>query len=291
MENIFLLPTEQKSRLHYYTVGVDSGYRWVLSKEPLNWKTTHHIYITSNEVIKDVRPHVGKWQLEQGHILNKFPNYLTDLSECKLVIMTTDPILIADGVQPIDDEFLEWFIKNPKCKFVKTKDIGMRNNYPGFVYEIIIPEVNLPIPINKMSVGEKNGSLEECIKELIDKQLSDLEAVLPLDNDNIPEECFCERPDDNTCDYCDEQETIQILNDAKSKILLYKQPMMKITDTNGKDWGFKKVMSMNWDNDGKLWSVLIDFMENGNSNDFSPFYNYTGEFINQHGNLKGKIIL
>ena len=73
-----------------------------------------NLYITSDEEIKDVRPHKGKWQLEQGQILNKFPNYLTDLSECKLVIMTTDPRLIKDGVQALDDEFLNWFIKNQK---------------------------------------------------------------------------------------------------------------------------------------------------------------------------------
>lgn len=69
-----------------------------------------------------------------------------------------------------------------------------------------------------------------------------------------------------------------------------KQLKIKITDTNGKDWGYKKVMSMNQDNYGRLYMVIIDFMEFGNSNEFSPFYNYTGEFINVHGNLKGKIV-
>lgn len=35
----------------------------------------------------------------KGNILNKFPDYLTDLSECKLIILTTDQDLIEDGVQ------------------------------------------------------------------------------------------------------------------------------------------------------------------------------------------------
>ena len=48
-------------------------------------------YFVSNEVIKDVRPYKGKWQVEKGSILNKFPTYLTDLSECKLVIATNNP--------------------------------------------------------------------------------------------------------------------------------------------------------------------------------------------------------
>jgi hypothetical protein len=84
---------------------------------------TQHIYITSDEEIKDIRPYKGKWQLEKGEILNKFPNYLTDLSECKLVIMTTDQDLIKEGVQSIDDDFLEWFVNNPSCRYGGYKDI------------------------------------------------------------------------------------------------------------------------------------------------------------------------
>jgi hypothetical protein len=35
------------------------------------------------------------------------------------IILTTDPELINDGVQAIDDEFLEWFVKNPSCEEVE----------------------------------------------------------------------------------------------------------------------------------------------------------------------------
>ena len=86
------------------------------------YKIDYDIYITDDSEIKDVRPHKGKWQLEGGLILNKLPDYLTDLSECKLIIMTTDPELIADGVQAIDDEFLKWFVKNPSCKEVEVEE-------------------------------------------------------------------------------------------------------------------------------------------------------------------------
>ena len=41
--------------------------------------------IVSDEEIKNVKPYLGKWHLEKG-IINKFPDYLTDLSECKLII-------------------------------------------------------------------------------------------------------------------------------------------------------------------------------------------------------------
>jgi hypothetical protein len=41
--------------------------------------------------------------------------------------MTTDPQLIQDGVQPIDDEFLEFIVKNPSCEWV---EVDKNWNYP-----------------------------------------------------------------------------------------------------------------------------------------------------------------
>jgi hypothetical protein len=49
-------------------------------------KTEDYLLVVSDEVIEDVRPYVGRYHLEKGYILNQFPTYLTDLTECKLVI-------------------------------------------------------------------------------------------------------------------------------------------------------------------------------------------------------------
>ncbi len=147
--NLWVIPTNKPSRL---VKGETTGR--LLLHDTYGTSTdrneTQNIYITSDEEIKDVRPHKGKWQLEKGEILNKFPNYLTDLSECKLVIMTTDQDLIKDGVQAIDDEFLEWFVNNPSCEEVKTEklynDYGETNIFDlvctshSFIYKIIIPK-------------------------------------------------------------------------------------------------------------------------------------------------------
>jgi hypothetical protein len=143
MKNLFLLSTDKPSYL-YKDMEV-LFYNKDFVDIPMLRKN-QNIYITSYEEIKDVRPHKGKWQLEEGEILNKFPNYLTDLSECKLIIMTTDPELIAEGVQAIDDEFLEWFVKNPNCEEVEVKDIktipslqlGRTNGH--LMYKIMIPQ-------------------------------------------------------------------------------------------------------------------------------------------------------
>jgi hypothetical protein len=48
--------------------------------------TDDYALIVSDEEIKDVRPFMGKYHLEKGFIINQFPDYFTDLSECKLII-------------------------------------------------------------------------------------------------------------------------------------------------------------------------------------------------------------
>ena len=144
MKNIHLIPTDKPTRLYYN----GTSYKDANSTMAMDWYISsagykpQNIYITSNEQIKDVRPHKGKWQLEQGLMLYKLPTYLTDLLECKLVIMTTDQDLIKDGVQAIDDEFLEWFVNNPSCEEVETKVEFIQtsdNLKDGFYYRIIIP--------------------------------------------------------------------------------------------------------------------------------------------------------
>lgn len=42
--------------------------------------------IVSDEEIKNLQSVKGKWHIEKSLIINQFPYYLTDLSECKLII-------------------------------------------------------------------------------------------------------------------------------------------------------------------------------------------------------------
>ena len=109
-----------------------------------------HIYITSDEEIKE-----GDWYWlekidrigsESGAYKSsgaKVSKLNTLASNCKKIILTTDQDLIKDGVQAIDDEFLEWFVKNPSCEEVETYSLGIKNQLTGesghYKYEIIIP--------------------------------------------------------------------------------------------------------------------------------------------------------
>jgi len=191
MKNVHLLPTEKSSRLGYLTKKGKEVFKDLrLFNKPIPNildSENQHIYITSDEEIKDVRTHNGKWQLEKGQILNKFPDYLTDLSECKLVILTTDPELIADGVQPIDDEFLEWFVKNPSCEEVDVQKwfdgvdfLGTTWGYYNFLdYKIIIPQEE-----PKQETLNKINNMNEEIKKQINLLEEEQTRVKQFINEN-----------------------------------------------------------------------------------------------------------
>jgi len=112
MKNIHVLPTDKPSNL-------------VLIKNNLFLTTTkdfdsivvkfQNIYITSSEEIKE-----GDIWYDGTNIRKDFPKSFINGID-KKIILTTDEDLIKDGVQAIDDEFLEWFIKNPTCEEIKTK--------------------------------------------------------------------------------------------------------------------------------------------------------------------------
>jgi len=124
------------------------------------YKIGKELFITSDEEIKHIKQHNGKWHLEKGQILNKFPNYLTDLSECKLIILTTDPDLINDGVQSIDNTFLQWFVNNLSCEFVDVR------------YEVLKPfqsvdkGYTIHLPDNEVLGEPKQETLEEIEKNI-----------------------------------------------------------------------------------------------------------------------------
>jgi hypothetical protein len=85
----------------------------------------HNLYITNDEEIKEwfIIDGTNGYSFPMKYSImfpkDNFPNG-HDKTRLKLlnIILTTDPDLIADGVQPIQDDFLKWFVKNPSCEFV-----------------------------------------------------------------------------------------------------------------------------------------------------------------------------
>ena len=173
MKNLFLLETDKPSRVY----SKSENYKLDTSTMAMDWYISEgykpqHIYITSDEEIK-----VGDWFIRDGSIHKCFRVHKTDIEFltsidsvycgsntfwskefCKKIILTTDQDLIKDGVQKIDDEFLEWFVKNPSCEVVgitpNWEFLGDDYRYggePTLVYYPVIPQEKLIM----FSKGEK----------------------------------------------------------------------------------------------------------------------------------------
>jgi len=69
--------------------------------------------------------------------------YLQSDTGYKEILLSTDTELQKDGIQAIDDTFLEWLVKNPSCESVEVETTRERNGYHSKHkkrYKIIIPK-------------------------------------------------------------------------------------------------------------------------------------------------------
>jgi hypothetical protein len=108
---------------------------------------------------------------------------LVDRRNWKKIILTSDPKLIADGIQAIDEDFLEWFVKNPSCEEVEVEKVKIINYaFPRSVYDkykILIPKEELcPLCNNNKLI---DGVCKECT-ELLCKPFSVLENQETLED-------------------------------------------------------------------------------------------------------------
>jgi hypothetical protein len=140
MKNIHILPTEKPTWLHKSLI---SG---VLRKsssciDDMKQAQGMNIYITSENEDINENDHIitkdGRL-VQVSYLLSK------DLEGASKVVLASNPDLIKDGVQAIDDEFLEWFVKNPSCEFVNINIEDMFDEtygeMKGNYYKIIIPK-------------------------------------------------------------------------------------------------------------------------------------------------------
>jgi hypothetical protein len=130
MKNLHLIQTEKPTGLFESQSGV--LHYSIMNKVRTGLLKGYHIYITSDEEIKE------DWIL----IIDDFETYVhkhkgdnLPTTYHKKIILTTDPDLIVDGVQAIDGEFSEWFVKNPSCEEVKTRKIGKE-----WIYNADVPQ-------------------------------------------------------------------------------------------------------------------------------------------------------
>jgi len=144
MKNIHILTTNKPTGIFELKNGLHLS---VIEKIRYGEFKGFHIYITSDEEIKE-----SNWCITNNKLVlaTQKPN---NSNLFKKIILTTDQDLIKDGVQPIDDEFLEWFVKNPTCEYVKVDLIPANKfgseitvngyGFDKFIYKITIPQETL----------------------------------------------------------------------------------------------------------------------------------------------------
>ena len=182
MKNIHVLPTAKPSRLFKFANELH------LDNTPKDYYKKYQIYITSDEDIKEG----DFFYLDDMDAMFKCKRTGQAKHDVKKIILTTDPDLIADGVQAIDDEFLEWFVKNPSCEFVSVQKRYSDFTVEPFIgYKIIIPQEE---PKQETRVfGTKDDKSfwsdkpkQETPEEAAEKYANDWEEIYPeLDSEDI----------------------------------------------------------------------------------------------------------
>lgn len=117
-----------------------------------------NLYITSNELYT-----VG-WYLDNSNYVTKTTTKQESAWEhkqnWKKIILTTDPRLIKDSIQAIDDEFLDWFCENPDCEFIPITTATVNNEL-----------------LHKINIGFESWRKEESKQEtLLGKTISKKDA-------------------------------------------------------------------------------------------------------------------
>jgi hypothetical protein len=154
MKNLHVLPTQNEITSKLFKVS--NELKLTRKYDFYNGAKYQHIYITCDEEIKQ-----GDYGLSKlNEIINFHNGY--DYRYYKKIILTTDQDLIADGVQAIDDEFLEWFVNNPSCEGVEVADLWKDGNpSTHFSYQIIIPQEEPKQELN-LNCFDCNKSLQDC---------------------------------------------------------------------------------------------------------------------------------
>jgi len=123
MKNIHILPTDKPSRF-FITNEDEYGFREHYVPDTIQTCKNHYIYITSDEEIKE-----GDWVITPTNDILEWAKVFQPIG--KKIILTTDQYLIKNSVQDIDDEFLEWFVKNPTCEYapIITTIVNNKSDY------------------------------------------------------------------------------------------------------------------------------------------------------------------
>ena len=166
MKKIHVSPTDKPSRLVIDTIENKLYLQPILHEKTVN-VLTQNIYITSDEEIKAnvyalINGVLCKTEIKGGKIVSRQLSGDATMDICKSeyleVILTDNTDLINDGVQAIDDEFLEWFVAHPSCERVEVS-YGILKPFQSTDKGYMIH-----LPDNDVLEEPKQATLEEAAK-------------------------------------------------------------------------------------------------------------------------------
>jgi hypothetical protein len=173
MKNIHVIPTDKPSRLY------KNEEKLILTKIKtisLGFNDNQNIYITNSEEIEK-----DEWCIDNSNEVFKFQKFM-NYNHYKKIILTTDQDLIKDDVQAIDDEFLEWFVKNPICEEVETKiSLDYKLDTFGnafFGYNIISPKEELKQSTKDRILSETPELVKQKVRETANKLVEPKQETL-----------------------------------------------------------------------------------------------------------------
>lgn len=114
MKNIFILSTNKSSVLYEGNLGKPV----LITSASAKRNKPLHLYITSNE-----EPSNGDYCIDGDDIYGPFEEGDIAVDCFKKIVLTTDPTLIADGIQAIDDDSFQWIIDNPSCERIDIEEV------------------------------------------------------------------------------------------------------------------------------------------------------------------------
>jgi hypothetical protein len=162
MKNFYILPSSEPSVLS------DCHDNKLYLNDVRYLRNYQHIYITS--VFEEIKNR--DWVIYNNE-LQKSDGISFKSKVDKKIILTTDPKLIKDGVQKIDNEFLAWIIKNPTCEFVELDKNYNRGN-GKYYFKIILPKEE---PKDFLDRTDFDLLKQEAIEEEMDNYFEDKETI------------------------------------------------------------------------------------------------------------------
>jgi hypothetical protein len=191
MKNIHVIPTDKPSRL--FKDDFDKYFISINIDQEQNHFKPQNIYITNDEEIKE-----GDWlfanqgankivEIKEGNypygsINNKGDMIFNSKHWKSKIILTTDQDLIKDGVQAIDDEFLEWFVKNPSCESVEVGYGWIRlTETDNEGYWVSIPDKRFEMQQEEPKQTDENGKTLTYWGGLAEPKQETLEEVADME--------------------------------------------------------------------------------------------------------------